>query len=619
MDDVDDKVRLFSETLVNLFDKHFPPRIVRISKRHAPWMTDENMSMNASSKEQWRELKSLGILNESRSDVDSTFKDPDEINDYFLDIPTNNSDQSIIDYYGDNPISSELFSFRLVDENDIIKVLKKVKNSAPGSDNISISFVKICCPHILPFLVNIYNSIILSSKFPSSWKCARVTPIPKKGIPKELSDLRPISILPGLSKILEKIMAVQLSEYLELNGILPATQSGFRPGYSATSALLDVTDDIFQSIDESRCSVLFLLDFSRAFDTVRHDILLAILKSCGVSGEALNLLSSYLAGRSQFVKLGDRTSCAKSVQSGVPQGSVLGPLLFIVYTSQFTKSILHGKVHMYADDFQILFDFLMNNFDTAAVRMNEDLDRLALIAEKHSLILNARKSFSIIFGSKNNKNFVENNFRPVIRGDTINFQENVSCVKMASDEELSDSQLESQDTDECKFIAERVKQYSEILEKSQLPAKKAKKQAAIERVVSEYRQLYGKDMTSKALMKKMGNMKTRLKKKTDKNKTGGLDVGAPMQFVRDVTAQIPPKPAIKIVKRKAEPSEDGTMAHETEETRKLSNSQLQRLVLLEQLKVARLQQEYISAKLNNQALSASSVFHENGKTFTMLK
>lgn len=244
---------------------------------------------------------------------------------------------------------------------------------------------------------------------------------------------------------------------------------------------------------------------------------------------------------------------------------------------------------------------------------------------------------------------------------------------MASDEELSDSQVESQGTaeeqSECKFIAERVEQYPEILEKSQLPTKKATKQAAIEKVVSEYRQLYGKDMTSKGLMKKVGNMKTRLKKKIDKNKTGnkripallpwetimmeamqadvnptvaqiagkqikvpnvlcvvqfrfhfagGVDVGAPMQVIRDVTAQIPPKPAIKIVKRKAEASEDGVMAHESEETRKLSNSQLQRLVLLEQLKVARLQNEYFSAKLKNQSRPDPTVFHENGKTFTNL-
>lgn len=155
----------------------------------------------------------------------------------------------------------------------------------------------------------------------------------------------------------------------------------------------DATDNIFQSLDNSRRSVLFLLYFSRVFDTMSNDILLAILNSCGVSGEALNLLSSYPAERSQFVKFGDETSCARSAQSGIPQGSALGPLLFIIYTSRFTESILHGKARMYADDFQIFFNIFMDDFETSAVRINEGLDRLLPTASKHFLILNPKYNF----------------------------------------------------------------------------------------------------------------------------------------------------------------------------------------------------------------------------------
>ena len=132
--------------------------------------------------------------------------------------------------------------------------------------------------------------------------------LPKKSNPSEFKDLRGISILPTLSKVIEKIMDHQMREYLTLHNLLPMTQSGFRPGYSCTTTFLHILDDIIAASDKGSCTVLVLLDFSRAFDTINHNILLNILKYIGLSGRAMELIANYLNGREQNVCLDGSTS-----------------------------------------------------------------------------------------------------------------------------------------------------------------------------------------------------------------------------------------------------------------------------------------------------------------------
>lgn len=482
--DIDDKVQAFTEILLNLYNKHFPPKVIRITKKNAPWITNEVkdlmkkrdkararhkkirtqenweeykrlrnltnhvitreksayfqfMTVNASKKELWRELKLLDISKKSQADITQKFKDANVINNFFLDnIPSNVVKNSINDYYENSSICENEFRFQLVDETTVLKALKKIKNSAPGFDGLSIAFIKICCPHILLYLVHIFNSIIVTTKFPTSWKHARITPIPKIKNPQEISDLRPISILIGLSKILEKLLAEQLSQFLDENHILPQIQSGFRTGHSSTTALLHITDDIFQAVDKSECTALIMLDFSKAFDTVRHDTLLAILKSSGVCIDSLQLFRSYLTDRKQSVKLGDNLSVPRNVLSGVPQGSVLGPLLFSLYTSQFDKFIRYCKMHMYADDIQLYYNFSIGELNNAAVTLNTDLDNIADIANQHSLMLNAKKSVALVFGNKCNKSIAKSNLQINIKNDVIKISDNAKSLGLILDDSL---------------------------------------------------------------------------------------------------------------------------------------------------------------------------------------
>lgn len=174
--------------------------------------------------------------------------------------------------------------------------------------------------------------------------------MPKISAPESLSDLRPISILPAMAKVCERVLEKQLKAYVQKYNIISQYQSGFRTGYSCETALLEVTDNIFSSLDENKFVLLVLLDFSKAFDTVNHEILLAILQHIGLTHNSLALMSSYLRNRMQTVHLDNNYSQPAEESLGVPQGSVLAPMLFSIYTHAFSKVIKHGTFHFYADE-----------------------------------------------------------------------------------------------------------------------------------------------------------------------------------------------------------------------------------------------------------------------------
>lgn len=452
MGSIDDKVEFLNDKIISLFEKHAPLQRVRITKPYAPWITDnirllmslrdkskqkykksgsasdwesykqlrnfttlslhrekkaylEHKLRNNDSKLIFKELKILNICQKSKTEIPSELSDVNEINNYFVNsLPTteDNVTDDLILYYNNNKHRNfcNEFSFCLVDLENVAKLISDIKTTSVGSDGVSISFVKLCCPYILPFITNIINSCLLESYYPNQWKEALVVPIPKKETITQYNELRPISVLPVLSKVLERIMGLQLRHYLEICKILPACQSGFRSAHSCTTALLKVSDDILQATDRGQLTILVLLDFSRAFDTVRHDVLISILRYIGLGQGALLLLQSYLSGRTQRVKYRSSISNAVRVIHGVPQGSVLGPLLFTIYTHDLLKYVKHCSYHMYADDTQIYHSFDPNDLNSALEKINLDLNSVYITAAKYSLRLNPSKSSVIVFGSR---------------------------------------------------------------------------------------------------------------------------------------------------------------------------------------------------------------------------
>jgi hypothetical protein len=256
--------------------------------------------------------------------------------------------------------------------------------------------LKACASDLAPFLCQLFNASIHAGVFPDTFKSAFVSPILKKAGLNEndAKNYRPISNLSVVSKLLERLVASQLLHYLNSNNLLPEFQSAYRANRSTETAMAKVVSDILMAFDHGDIAALALLDCSAAFDTVDHDILLRKLsESFGVGGAALQWLTSYLCGRQQCVRYGGRQSKYEPVNYGVPQGSVLGPLLFIIYTADLCSLVTacHLHPHQYADDVQIYGWQRPMSSCTLRDQMSSCVQYICLWMRSHRLQLNTSK------------------------------------------------------------------------------------------------------------------------------------------------------------------------------------------------------------------------------------
>lgn len=346
-------------------------------------------------KQLWTNIKKLGFMDNSHDNDECSSIDCEQLNKHFIistDPQVKLPDANI---RADSNLASE-FSFRNVSILEVANALQHIKSNAVGVDHISLRFIKLLLPVLLPYLTQFFNNILTTSKFPTAWKVAKVMPIPKKSKPGPL-DFRPISILCSLSKVFEYVVQCQMTDYINANQLLCKFQSGFRPGHSTSTSLLTVTDDISLAMDKGQLSVLVLLDFSKAFDSVNHILLLNKLRTkFGFTNCAINLLKNYLLYRTQFVTYGDSSSSISIVPNGVPQGSILGPLLFSLYLNDLSTFIKDTNFHFYADDAQLYISGLPSKMDEIISVLNNQLKVVYSWAELNLLSLNAKKSQAII-------------------------------------------------------------------------------------------------------------------------------------------------------------------------------------------------------------------------------
>lgn len=469
---VDEKLTLFNNYILDLFDSYAPVKKIVIKHTVKPWLTDnvrymrglrnnahkkyiknksetnkasykalkhlvntslyyeqkayfeQHININLKNpKVLWKNLKNNVIPNfKSNADLPSSFKDPTIMNKSFLNVPGNDSvDTARLTYLNTHRYGASTFSLTTVNESAVAKLLLCLKSNAIGYDNITFDMILMTLPRTLPAITDLINTSIRTSQVPLVWKTAIVRPIPKINDPQDIKDLRPISVLPYLSKILEKVVYGQVSKYLESFDLLPEMQSGFRKKRGTATALHDVIDEVLSAQDVGQGTIMVLLDFSRAFDCINVPLLISKLHYYGFDDSTIAWFRSYFKDRKQLVKITQPdgtclTSEPSLVTRGVPQGSILGPLLFILYSSDIISCIKHCKYHLYADDLQIFLSFHPRDIDSAVRRINEDLHCLSEWANTNSLALNPSKSKYMVLGSVHQTNTIMDKHSNIIIG-----------------------------------------------------------------------------------------------------------------------------------------------------------------------------------------------------------
>lgn len=335
------------------------------------------------------EIRTSGIS------IDNPFTIANEFNAFFQSVFTLKASHAHLQPYMLRTSMSEVN----LSKNGIFNLLRNLDiKKSPGPDNISNVFLNRYAIWVAEYLYIIYKKSLESCMIPDDWRSARIVPIHKSGSPLELNNYRPVSLTSTACKLLEHILFKAIMTHLEDNNLLHANQHGFRAGLSTITQLAEITDDFLSVVNMRGQIDAVFLDFSKAFDVVPHADLVTKLHSMGIEPNIIRWIACYLSSRKQYVAVNDCVSDTLDVHSGVPQGSVLGPLMFLVYINDIYLSV-HSpvKIRLFADDC-VVYANVTDHSDQ--VRLNDTLHSISVWCETWGLKLNTSKTACITFSNK---------------------------------------------------------------------------------------------------------------------------------------------------------------------------------------------------------------------------
>ena len=370
----------------------------------------EKVLETANAKQTWKIIKevtgqqdkeelNVGLKESANSAPQNRQKiDAEVFNKYFSEIAntmTRNIPETNVNPHKYKPEQIECtFKFKEVSEASLHKCIKTLKpKTSYGTDKISNKLLKQVGEELIHPMRIIVNQSIATKTFPENWKTAKVKPLHKKGNKADKENYRPISLLPSLSKILEKIMVHQITKYYEANKLFPENQYGYRRGLSTMDAVNKLKEKILNLNKKKKTYSLVYLDYSKAFDTINHSVLYDRLRNYGFDENAVELIRSYLSNRKQATQVGNKTSLeVKTDNIGCPQGSCLGPLLYIMYTADMANIPGIDLSVFFADDTSIIIEHNPVKFPNIRTQTEATLEGLQNWVMANKLCLNVRKT-----------------------------------------------------------------------------------------------------------------------------------------------------------------------------------------------------------------------------------
>jgi hypothetical protein len=394
-------------------------------------------SVSGDSRRTWKLINQVAKPSQGNLWQHGSKADADSMNAFFASVGQRAQEQTAGEPdYDLLPNTERTFRLQHVDDAKVARAVLRLPSwGAPGDDGLNGFVLKAALPVISHRIVQLFNMTVDSGVFPTRFKRAVVVPVPKKPGATDPDKQRPIALLSLLGKVLERLAYDQFYAHLEPQ--LSDAQSGFRKARSTETALHRIANFICGNMEKKICSVLVLLDLSKAFDSVKHSVICEKLRRYGCTEEAVGWIRSYLTDRIQAVRINGIESDDAHVHTGVPQGSILGPLLFLVVVNDLPEVVLHALANLFADDTELADSYDPKDERSIAaleLRLNADLECVRTWLLQNSLLLNFLKTELLLIG---HPDVVGSGRKPVIQlnGDVIQYSTTARNLGVVFDSE----------------------------------------------------------------------------------------------------------------------------------------------------------------------------------------